>query len=856
VERDCSILPSETPVFVRSYRTSFEVSPMAQPLPTATTAAAAAPPRRGTTDAAAFGFWNHCATSLSRTTTRAATSCTDGPMKFDSGDDDYREDYVDEYDDDDDIVEESIRARARRTLPSSQHHHQHNGGAPWPLPPQPPHQRSMRNLVDGFLSPFMNCVQPPWQACVAPSVDDWTTTSGTTTKNRTSLYQHSQRKAPSTPRSSNSTSGSFVVDSRRSNHHGNLSAQDRVLNSTCWRGGGIDAIAPSPPRRAGLFHPTTALSKTTTTTRMVPHDNDVLCGRGNNANRHAGNVFFRDLIAANKAQYATLTKKEKMMLARQIVTVVCHHTDPPGRFLGRDTVTGLWYDIGGPRSLEKTSQALREKSSAITKCSGNGIAPSLHSAPSLDEEAGGGLGEEAESESGMEIMTTSDKLSNGDKHHDESPTAASAEATNALCRASTAKMANHNRHNLIAAVPPTVVIPHHLHQVYIQSRKSTFVDDEDDDAAYSVPLESGPLLTRPYAAAAPPPLCAQVHHHSFASQQHRMVSGAAPSAAASTVSHSSPHCPSPSSHAAALARQQQQHHHHHHSHHHRPYDYRPSPHSASVNYRGGRHRIDSHQYHHHHPFQPMAPPPTPMTLSPAISPPRRSLPTFPTTTEASPHLPALVTPPSGLHDYRQPHLPHDQSKVTATTFPSFPQRHDKAAAAPAFPLDVFMNPHYSFRNETREPELPRTTVLGNPAATHERSLDGTLSPTREQQPKRQRTKEGLLNTSIESIVDVNTSGESSHGDSDGHGLEQNSLLPTSGLTEAIATQLTLDDRVIRSPSEFTQSLVGGRRRRSPLPVQPWPRPVKTSPALDISADSMDGLAALSTAAFLRLDESF
>jgi hypothetical protein len=588
---------------------------------------------------------------------------------------------------------------------------------------------------------------------------------------------------------------------------------------------------------------------------MVPHDNDILCGRGNNANRHAGNVFFRDLIAANKVQYATLTKKEKMLLARQIVTIVCHHTDPPGRFLGRDTVTGLWYDIGWPRSLEKTSQALREKSAATKAAERNGnthdssVVASLGTAPSLDEEAGdGGLGNDAESEIGVEV-TVSDPLDG------ESPAVAAANANNALCRASTAKTANHNRQNLVAA-PPTVVIPKHLHQVYTQCRKSAPADD--DNVAHTVPLESSPLETtttspRRYAAL-PPPLCAQVHHHSYSSQQQYRLAGSPAAAATGTVSHSSPHYPSPS-HSATLAHQQLQQH----SHHHRPYDYRP-PHSAAVKYQGRNHRIESH---HHHPFPTLAPPPSPMTLSsPASSPPRRSLPAFPTTTEnQSPHLPALVTPPSGLHDCRPLRLHHDQSKGAATTFPSFPQRNDKAAAAPAFPLDVFMNPHYSFRSEAREPDLPRTVLgessfLGNAAVTHERSLDGTLSPTREQQPKRQRTKEGLLNTSIESVVDVNTSGESSHGDADGCGLEQSGLLPTSGLTEAIATQLTLEDRVIRSPSEFTQSLVGGRRRRSPLPAQPRPRPVKTSAALDMSADSMDGLAALSTAAFLRLDESF
>lgn len=93
-----------------------------------------------------------------------------------------------------------------------------------------------------------------------------------------------------------------------------------------------------------------------------PHQNDVLCGRGGSSNRHVGNMQFRELVAANKKTYVGLTKKQKMMVARQIVDMV-RQTKPPGRFLAKDSDTGMWYDIGLPRSLEKTSQALREKNS-------------------------------------------------------------------------------------------------------------------------------------------------------------------------------------------------------------------------------------------------------------------------------------------------------------------------------------------------------------------------------------------------------------------------------------------------------------------------------------------------------------
>ena len=86
-----------------------------------------------------------------------------------------------------------------------------------------------------------------------------------------------------------------------------------------------------------------------------PEANDVICGRGGSSNRHLGNIHFRELVAANKQTYNTLTKKQKMMIARKIVDTI-HGTNPPGRFLAKDLDTGLFYDIGLPRSLEKTSQ--------------------------------------------------------------------------------------------------------------------------------------------------------------------------------------------------------------------------------------------------------------------------------------------------------------------------------------------------------------------------------------------------------------------------------------------------------------------------------------------------------------------
>lgn len=71
--------------------------------------------------------------------------------------------------------------------------------------------------------------------------------------------------------------------------------------------------------------------------------------------------------------YVGLTKKQKMLVARKIVDAV-HGTG--GRFIAKDFDTGSFYDIGLPRSLEKTSQGKSNKnrfqcndpSSLLPKC--------------------------------------------------------------------------------------------------------------------------------------------------------------------------------------------------------------------------------------------------------------------------------------------------------------------------------------------------------------------------------------------------------------------------------------------------------------------------------------------------------
>lgn len=121
-----------------------------------------------------------------------------------------------------------------------------------------------------------------------------------------------------------------------------------------------NCAAPEDAGASGITAATTTTMKADNIENPGTHD--VLCGRGGSSNRHLGNIHFRELVAANKKTYNTLTKKQKMMVARKIVDAV-RTTEPPGRFLSKDLNTGFFYDIGLPRSLEKTSQALREKNS-------------------------------------------------------------------------------------------------------------------------------------------------------------------------------------------------------------------------------------------------------------------------------------------------------------------------------------------------------------------------------------------------------------------------------------------------------------------------------------------------------------
>ena len=117
----------------------------------------------------------------------------------------------------------------------------------------------------------------------------------------------------------------------------------------------------------------TMASKQQTSGIVNPHEHDVLSGRGNFVNYHAGNEHFRALVRKHKLEYVRCPKPQKGKFSRMIVDEIKNRT-PPGRFLKQDGSTKLWYDIGEKKALDKTRQALREGAPEIMKeLNGEGV---------------------------------------------------------------------------------------------------------------------------------------------------------------------------------------------------------------------------------------------------------------------------------------------------------------------------------------------------------------------------------------------------------------------------------------------------------------------------------------------------
>jgi hypothetical protein len=118
------------------------------------------------------------------------------------------------------------------------------------------------------------------------------------------------------------------------------------------------------PNDAVTAHPSPDFSDYPHKDILQPHPHDVMSGRGGRTNSHIGNLYWRMLVQSNKELYLSLPRKQKMLLSLSIVHTI-RSQNPPGRFLQKDPMINLWYDVGDQKAQEKTSQALREGAPAI-----------------------------------------------------------------------------------------------------------------------------------------------------------------------------------------------------------------------------------------------------------------------------------------------------------------------------------------------------------------------------------------------------------------------------------------------------------------------------------------------------------
>jgi hypothetical protein len=114
----------------------------------------------------------------------------------------------------------------------------------------------------------------------------------------------------------------------------------------------LDAVLPSQVPQS--FHK----DRKTDPSTVQPTDNDVLCGRGGGINRHCGNVIYRRVVEYNKNVYKGVPKRYRQLVSQSIVQAILN---AGGRFL-QQAKGDSWKEIHFRRAVQKTSQALRERS--------------------------------------------------------------------------------------------------------------------------------------------------------------------------------------------------------------------------------------------------------------------------------------------------------------------------------------------------------------------------------------------------------------------------------------------------------------------------------------------------------------
>jgi len=107
---------------------------------------------------------------------------------------------------------------------------------------------------------------------------------------------------------------------------------------------------------------------------IEPTENDILMGRGGKNNQHVGNEKLRHFARGRCDDYRKAFKKRKSSISRELVQQV-RDMNPPGRFLKKDSTSGLWEDVGDEVAREKASQALRDAASHKYDGPGSAVYP-------------------------------------------------------------------------------------------------------------------------------------------------------------------------------------------------------------------------------------------------------------------------------------------------------------------------------------------------------------------------------------------------------------------------------------------------------------------------------------------------
>ncbi|KAG7338582.1 hypothetical protein IV203_029755 [Nitzschia inconspicua] len=665
-------------------------------------------------------------------------------------------------------------------------------GPPSGVPPPAPSDR-VKSFIHGVVSPFTACLQPTVTSCVSGGAGcgpDYSTAFRKTPAvavvsplvDRHPMARPG-RGGPPPP------AGSSYRDSRLSP----TSVGEEGLSVRSKEGKGDLGSTSNPIPTENIEH---------------PHSVDVLCGRGGSSNRHPGNIHFRELVAANKKTYVGLTKKQKMMLARQIVDVI-RSTDPPGRFLAKDMDTGFFYDIGLPRSLEKTSQALREKNS--------------NEVP--EEQQVDGEGIETSVEAFQSLVKTDSKEETSECKQDagESP------------ESGTSKPSKKSPKNVET---PSLVIPPNLMHIYgpekERCRESDLALSPNGPPPMGAPYLHGSPYRQPYVGPRGPPTPPHPYHGPPSHHRHPAYPSTSPHGGFPEHGryyyhpHYPPHTP-PYRHYPYPEE-------HRHPHYHQLMDNREaySEYYSKSAERESPSRLDVQGHSH---------PPSPHYGIHGYPP---SHPLAPQAHRGRPGAPAPPLPPSG---YGRPASSSSGGPMSPPYRPSPYSGHSSLyhrsgmpPPPPPAPVPSLVPPRDGSAN----------IIYRTPSNGYVRG-NSEVSPERQREIKRQRDSDGHIRRVSESSLSSAVRNSLTLEERVVRRERQLSIVSSSfssakSSTGSSATSSSSSGSDLMSPSSILQS----RSRRSMESKDGKASPCTSESKVDYSG--LSGLAALSTAAFLKLDE--